>query len=110
MEVVDSAQYTPGECYHCGRTEGPFVDTLKEEARGRVYVCETCVPTFSSVIGLTAQHARRYDQIMRVNVGLEKDLASEQSAHDELRKAVVLTLKQGAVTRHGVIQLRKRVA
>jgi hypothetical protein len=108
MERTEIAQYTPGECLHCGRADGPFIDTLREEARGRVYVCFTCIETLASASGLTAAAAQKYDALMRINVGLEKDLAAEESAHEELRKSVVLVLKQGAVTRHGVIQLRRR--
>ncbi len=108
MNVAKTAQLSPGECYTCGRTEGPFVDTLREEIRGRVYVCWMCVRTMGELVGVRREVDAAKDEGVREVERLTRLLERETEDHEALRKAVTLTLKQGAVAKSGQIQLRRR--
>jgi len=107
MQLVDSPVLTPGECI-CGRTEGPMVDTLRENHQGRVYVCSVCIGTMCELTGALDGARRARDSAIREAAALRDELAKEKAGFDELQKAVVLTLRQGAVSRSGAIQLRRR--
>lgn len=108
MQLTRTLSLAPGECYHCGSIDGPFVDTLKEDVRGRIYVCAGCVQLMANLLGLTDEE-RVAARTTKLELAAAKaELAQEQQTHLELRKAVLLTLKTGAVTRHGSIVLRQR--
>lgn len=107
MQLVDSPVLTPGECM-CGRTDGPMVDTLRQNERGRIYVCSVCVGGMAELTGVTDDARRSRDAAVRAQADAESKLALREAAFDELQQAVVLTLRQGAVSRAGTIQLRRR--
>lgn len=109
MELVDSPAITPGECI-CGRTDGPMVDTKLSSERGRIYVCGVCVGGMAELTGVFDDARRSRDAAIRAQTAAEEKLAVREAAYDELQAAVVLTLRQGAVTRAGTIQLRRRPA
>lgn len=52
FQEVEHAIHFPSACLMCTTSKGPFVDTLRENAIGRVYVCRSCVTLAARVLGL----------------------------------------------------------
>jgi hypothetical protein len=104
MQRVPVATLAPGSCTTCGSSDGPFVDTLRVGPEGEIYVCERCVQTFVVTLGLTIADP---GELAAMGAQITK-LTEDAAEHERFREAVVTTLREGAVVRHGKISLRSK--
>jgi hypothetical protein len=55
METVESYSFMPGQCFICGSSSGPAVDTLRDldgdQYDARLYICHVCAGDMASRFG-----------------------------------------------------------
>lgn len=66
--AVSTPSVTPGACFTCKGTDGPFIDTRIQDAwLGAFYLCENCLREMALVLEITenvneVERVRAYDQ------------------------------------------------
>lgn len=111
MLRVETAVLPPFACGVCSASTGPFVDTLIELATGgRLVLCESCVRAAGAALGADRALRAQLTATQAEWDATKAELEAARDEHEELQRAVALTLQQGAVTKQGRIVLRQRRA
>lgn len=113
MRIVDQALEQPGQCELTGRIGGPFVQTDRlihpaVQRGGTQYVSFAAIDELVVAYGgYTPHQVGAAEEHMQA---LQRQLDAQQAELTELRElraAIGMTLKHGAVANRGEVQLRK---
>ncbi len=84
FRVVESAAVYPARC-RCGSVKAPLVDTLINDALGRLYVCSRCVAQMAALLGWTSPEDMSVREVAFQQLGatvarLGRELAEAKAA------------------------------